>query len=407
MQGIAIEAVRAKFPSLALKDGATPRTYLDNPAGTQVPACVIAAVKEFYEQYNANLGGFFTTSRAADALLYESYAAAARFVGGTSAKEIVVGQSMTALTFAFSRSLARTFSAGDEIVVTRMDHDANIAPWLVVAQECGMRVRWVPVDPQTWRIEPAALEDVLCERTRVVALNYASNLSGSINDVAALTKLAHRAGALVYVDAVALAPHRPIDAPALGCDFLVFSAYKCYGPHVGVLWARESLLESLYAYKVRPVPETLPEKYELGTPQLELLAGLRATIAYYEELGEGSLANAFHAVVAWESRLTARLLGGLAALPGVTVAGITDDAQLDARVPTISFTHRSIASAAIAQQLARKSIFVWSGHNFALELARSLRLDEIDGVVRIGFAHYNTIEEVDRALTLLAQIVEQ
>ncbi|HZZ64574.1 MAG TPA: cysteine desulfurase-like protein [Candidatus Baltobacteraceae bacterium] len=409
-----IESVREQFPSLRERDGAAGRIYLDNPAGTQVPRAVIDAVTDFYRRSNGNLGGFFSTSHAAQDLLHRAYGAAATFVGGACEREIVIGQSMTALTFSFSRSLARMFGPGDEVVVTRMDHDSNIAPWLAMAQERGMKVRWVPFDTQTWRIEPAALESVLSNRTKIVALNYASNLSGSINDVRTLTKLAHSAGALVYVDAVQFAPHRLVEAPALECDFLLCSAYKFYGPHTGVLWAREELLESLYAYKVRPLPQTLPDKYEVGTPQLELLAGLEACIGYYAALGESpasgelrraSIEAAYREIHAWESALTARLLEGLQALPGLTVRGITDAQQLQWRVPTVSFTHASRSSASIARAMADRGIFVWSGHNFALELSRALGLDDEDGVVRIGMAHYNTPEEIDTAIGALAEIL--
>ena len=409
-----IESVREQFPSLLERDAGAARIYLDNPAGTQVPCAVIDAVTKFYRRSNANLGGFFSTSHAAEDLLHRAYAAAATFVGGASEREIVIGQSMTALTFSFSRSLGRMFAPGDEVVVTRMDHDGNIAPWLAMAQERGMKVRWVAVDTQTWRIEPAALESVLSSRTKIVALNYASNLSGSINDVRTLTKLAHAAGALVYVDAVQFAPHRLVEAPALECDFLLCSAYKFYGPHTGMLWAREELLDSLYAYKVRPLPQTLPDKFEVGTPQLELLAGLEACIGYYAALGESSASPqpqraaielAYREIEAWESALAARLLEGLRELPGVTVRGITDPHQMQWRVPTISFTHASRSSASIARAMADRGIFVWSGHNFALELSRALGLDDEDGVVRIGMAHYNTPEEIDAAIGALRNIL--
>lgn len=409
-----IEAVREQFPSLLERDGSARRIYLDNPAGTQVPRAVIDAVADFYRRNNANLGGFFSTSQGAEATLHRAYSAAAMFLGGSSEREIVIGQSMTALTFSFSRSLARMFEPGDEVVLTRMDHDGNIAPWLAVAQERGMNVRWLPVDPQTWRIEPSALNAVLCGRTKLVALNYASNLSGSINDVRTLAQLAHTAGALVYVDAVQFAPHRLVDAPALECDFLLCSAYKFYGPHIGVLWAREELLQSLYAYKVRTLPETLPDRYEVGTPQLELLAGLEACIEYYRALGasfeprgtaRACIELAYQQIASWETALTAQLLRGLSELPGVTVRGITDPRQLQSRVPTISFTHASLSSAQIARALADRGIFVWSGHNFSLELSRALDLNDEDGVVRIGIAHYNTPEEIDALIGALREIL--
>jgi cysteine desulfurase family protein (TIGR01976 family) len=397
-----------------VRDGDLTRVYLDNPAGTQVPQPVTDAIASFFRSNNANLGGYFSTSVAAERMFYEAYRALADFLGGASEREIVVGPSMTSLTLSFSRSLGRTFRRGDEVIVTRMDHEGNITPWLAMAEERGMVVRWLPFDKTTWRIEPEALDAVLSERTRVLALNYASNLTGSINDVQSLAAKAKAAGALVYVDAVQLAPHRLIDAPSLGCDFLTCSSYKFYGPHLGVLWGREDLLEDIYAYKVRPLPDKLPDRFEVGTPQLELLAAAIATVEYFESVGQhyGSTRNrrdaivkAFDGLFAWEHELTTRLIDGVSTIPGITVQGITGANQMDWRVPTVSITHASRRSSDIARELAKRSIFVWSGHNFALEVARSLGLDEEDGVVRIGLAHYNTVDEVNLTVSALKIIL--
>ncbi|HLW37305.1 MAG TPA: aminotransferase class V-fold PLP-dependent enzyme, partial [Candidatus Eremiobacteraceae bacterium] len=278
----------------------------------------------------------------------------------------------------------------------------------------GVSVRWLPFDKNSWRIEPDALDAVLSDRTRLLALNYASNLTGSINDVAVLAHKARQAGALVYVDAVQYAPHRLTDVASLQCDFLVCSPYKFYGPHLGVLWGREDLLQEIYAYKVRPLPDTLPERFEVGTPQLESLAAALATVEHFEWIGSlfgaapdrrGRIKTAFDHLSAWETESTSQLIDGLTALPGVTIQGITAANQFDSRVPTVSFTHASRSSAEIARALAERGIFVWSGHNFALEVARSLGLDEEDGVVRIGLAQYNTTNEVGKTVAALREIL--
>lgn len=407
MDSFPIAAVREAFPALKLRDGDVPRVYLDNPAGTQVPATVAEAIRRVLVETNANLGGYFTTSVAAGAVVADGYRAAADFVGAASEREIVIGPSMTALTFALSRSLAHEIEAGDEIVVTRMDHDGNIAPWLSIAQERRAVVRWLSFDRATWRIAPADLAAALSTKTRIVALNYASNLTGSINDVAALCRLVRETGAISYVDAVQYAPHGFVDVAALGCDFLACSAYKFFGPHLGIVWGREELLERLHPYKVRPQVEELPAKFEVGTPQIELYAGLTATVDYFAWLGSqmgaagdrrSRIRTAYEASAAWEVLLARRLIDGLQRFDGVSICGLTSSSDARARVPTVSFTHDRIASSEIARSVARENVFVWSGHNFALEVVRSLGISEEDGVVRIGAAHYNTHEEIDAAL---------
>ncbi|MGZ3507598.1 MAG: cysteine desulfurase-like protein [Vulcanimicrobiaceae bacterium] len=414
MSDFPIAAVRGAFPSLTLTDNGRPRIYLDNPAGTQVPRSVADAASRCLLQTNANLGGYFPTSVAAGQIVEEAHQAMAHFLGAASEREIVIGPSMTSLTFAISRSLGRSLGPGDEIVVTKMDHDGNVSPWLAMAQERGVTVRWLPFDQDTWVIEPEALDRVLSAKTRIVALNYASNLTGSINDIAALAAKARRAGALVYVDAVQFAPHGFIDVQALGCDFLACSSYKFLGPHLGILWGREALLQDLYAYKVRPATDELPWKFETGTPQIELQAALTATVEYFARLGSlvGSQGDtrqriraAFKAAIAWESSLAQRLIDGLGQFTGVTIHGVTDRARIASRVPTISFTHATRRSSEIAEALAHENIFIWSGHNYALEIVRSLGIDEDDGVVRIGLAQYNTAGEVDATLAALERIL--
>lgn len=414
MTAFPIERVRAEFPALSIEDGGRPRIYVDNPAGTQVSERVAQAVSRCLLETNANLGGYFVTSIAAEEAVVAAHRAMARFLGAQSEREVIIGDSMTTLTFALSRSIGRTLNPGDEIVVTRMDHDGNIAPWLVMAEDRGVTVRWLPFDEESWRIESPALDAVLSNRTRLVALNHASNLTGSINDVRALVQQIHNAGALAYIDSVQFAPHGTIDVRELDCDFLACSSYKFFGPHLGIVWGREELLADLYAYKVRPQTTELPYKFETGTPQIESLASLNATVEYFEWLGaqcspgsqgRDAIRSAFDAAVAYERNLTARLIEGLLQFAGVRIAGISDPSRFNARVPTVSFTCERLKPSEIARALGKQNIFVWSGHNFALEVVRQLGIDETEGVVRIGLAHYNTGQEVERVLDVLSRVL--
>jgi cysteine desulfurase family protein (TIGR01976 family) len=285
MQGFSIEAVRGQFPALSLTDKGRRRIYLDNPAGTQVPQAVADAVSCCLLTTNANLGGYFETTIAAQSVVDEAHQAMADFLGAAGPEEIIIGANMTTLTYHMSRTLGRTLKPGDEIILTRMDHDGNVSPWLQLAEDLGLVVRWLPFDEKSWQVEEEALAGLLSNKTRLVALNYASNLTGSINRVKALTAIAKRAGALVYVDAVQFAPHGLIDVQELGCDFLICSAYKFFGPHMGVLWGRLDIIDDLKPYKCRCSSNGLPERFELGTPQIELMAGLTAAVDYFAGLG--------------------------------------------------------------------------------------------------------------------------
>ena len=405
-----IERVRREFPALARSHGGRPPVFMDNPAGTQLPRRVIDAVASTLVDAASNLGGFFENSRTAEAVHARAHGAMADFLNARSPAEIVVAQSMTTLTFHVSRSLGRCWAPGDEIVVTRMDHEGNVSPWLLLAEDLGLVVRWLPFSRDTWKIEPGDLQALLGPRTRLVALTAASNLTGSINDVAALTALARAAGALTYVDAVQLAPHRCIDVQALGCDFLACSTYKFFGPHLGVLWGRQELLDELTAYRVRCAPDVSPRKWESGTPQTELLAGLAACVDHHDWLGRqvsdgderrGRIEAAYRAAAHHEMGLAARLIEGIQAIPGTTVHGITDPDLMAGRVPTVSMTHARIPPPQVAERLARAGICVWSGHNYALEAVRHLGIEEATGVVRIGLAHYNTEDEVAATLAAL------
>lgn len=417
-----VDVVRGEFPSLAIEHHGAPRVYFDNPAGTQVPRLVIERMTECLVEANANLGGFFETSERADAVADGAHVAMADLLNAASADEIVFGQNMTTLTLHVSRSLGWRFAPGDEIVVTRMDHDANIAPWLLLAEDRGLVVRWLPFDTETFEFDDGALDKVLTERTRLVCLGAASNLTGTVNDVRAMCRKAREAGALTYVDAVQLAPHAAIDVQALGCDLLACSAYKFFGPHQGILWGRRGLLEELEPYKVRPAPDAPPACFETGTQSHEGMAGTAAAVDYLAWIGESMAAEGgpgngalrgrrrhVHAALGllfeYERRLAAHLVDGLGRLPGVRVLGITDPAAMDRRVPTVAFTARDTDPAALARALGRRGIFVWSGHNYALEVARSLGLLETGGAVRVGPVHYNTVDEIDRLLAALDEIL--
>jgi cysteine desulfurase family protein (TIGR01976 family) len=303
---------------------------------------------------------------------------------------------------------------GDEIIVTRMDHEGNVSPWLQLAEDRGLTVRMLPFDTRSWQVEVADLEKLLSERTRLVALNYASNLTGSINPVKKLVRLAKEAGALTYVDAVQFAPHGFVDVQDLGCDFLACSSYKFFGPHLGIVYGRHDLLESLTPYKLRCSSNGLPERYELGTPQIELMAGLMAAVDYFAGLGAArgttggrrqKIAAAFADSIPWEAPLASKLIDGLLQVEGLTIHGITDPARIGERVPTVSFTIEGIAPETLARQLAAENIFIWSGHNYAWEIVHQLGIAPGEGVVRIGAAHYNTPAEIDETLEAVHRLV--
>lgn len=409
-----IDHVRNLYPALSLTDGGRPRIYVDNPAGTQVPASVAEAVSRCLIESNANLGGAFVTSLASERVVDDAHRAMADFLGTADIGEVVIGANMTSLTLHLSRSLCRIFEPGDEIIVTTMDHEGNIAPWLAAAEDNGLTVKWLTFSRDSWQIESETLEQAITDRTRLVALNYASNLTGSINRVKEMVRTCRQAGVLTYVDAVQYAPHGTVDVVDLDCDFLVCSAYKFFGPHLGIAWGRRALLEDLTAYKCRCASDSLPEKWETGTPQIELLAGLTATVDHFADLGrtlgeEGGrraqILEAFEASKAHEDGLAAELIDGLRALPGVTIHGITEANRLSERVPTVSVTHQTVSSESIAKALAAKGVFVWHGHNYAYEIVKALGLSETDGVVRIGLAHYNTQDEVNQILEAVGQAI--
>ncbi len=414
--GFPVSDIRALFPALSLSDKGHDRVYLDNPAGTQVPASVAKAVADYMLTNASNGGGHFTTSVNTDAITLKAHEDAAVFLGARSSREVVIGQSMTSLTFHLSRSICRDFQPGDEIVVSRVEHEGNVGPWLEIAKDKGLNIRWVEFDRDTWLIEPENLEAVLSDKTKLVCLNYASNMTGSINDIKTLARIAQDAGAQVFVDAVQLAPHHLVDVQALGCDFLVCSAYKFFGPHLGLLWGKEEILAGLHPYKGRCVSNDLPDRFEAGTPQFELLAGLSATVEYFETLGRGTstsenrrdlIAAAYKASRDYEEPLTNTLIGGLGQIPGISIVGISNPNRVHQRVPTVSIRHDYFKPTDIAKSLSEKGIYVWHGHNYAYEPARFLGIPEDEGVVRIGLAHYNTEAEVSRVLEAIDGAVAQ
>jgi cysteine desulfurase family protein (TIGR01976 family) len=402
-----VEDVRQLFPALSLRDDGKRRIYLDNPAGTQVPRSVGEAIRDTVLHRNANLGGGFTTSVQAGEALAAAHRGMADLLGAASADEIVIGPNMTTLTYQLSRTLARDWKAGDEIIVTKMDHEGNVGPWVQAAEEKGVTIRRLPFDRDSWRIEPEALRAVLTQRTRLLALNHASNLTGSINPVRELTALARQAGALVYVDAVQFVPHGAADVQAIGCDFLACSSYKFFGPHLGIVWGRRSALDALTPYKLVCSSNDYPTRFETGTPQIELLAGLAATVDHFVGLGEAAGARgarrekivaAYRAATAHENPLAQRLIDGLRDVAGLKVMGISDPRRLAERVPTVSFTIEGIAPKSLVELLNRENIYCWAGHNYAWGVVQHLGIPTERGVVRIGIACYNTKEEIDETI---------
>ncbi|QDU95151.1 cysteine desulfurase-like protein [Lignipirellula cremea] len=404
-------ACRRQFPALSRQVGKDRAIYFDGPAGTQVPQRVIEAISDYLAHHNANHGGLFASSRESDAILDRTHQAMADFVGSADPDQIVFGPNMTTLTFAMSRALSRTWKAGDEVIVTRLDHDANVSPWVLAAADVGAVVRYVEVDPATCTLDLDSYYSQLNERTRLVAVGCASNSVGTINPVRAMADAAHQQNALVYADAVHYAPHALLDVAALGCDFLACSAYKFFGPHIGVLWGRRELLEQTAAYKLRPAPDELPGKWMTGTQNHECLAGVLAAVDYLAEIGRTlasddsldrrhALASAFTGIAAYERGLLERLLQGLESIDEITVWGLTDPARMDERLPTISITHSRLTATQLATALGNHGVFVWHGNYYALQLTESLGL-EPEGMVRIGLVHYNTTDEVDRLIELL------
>jgi cysteine desulfurase family protein (TIGR01976 family) len=415
-----VDALRAEFPALALEQDGRPVAFFDGPGGTQVPQRVIDAIATYYRTSNANDGGAFATSERSDASTADAHSAVADFVGASSPDEIKFGANMTTLTFHLSRSLGATFAPGDEIVVTTLDHEANVSPWRRLADDRGLVVKTVDIRPDDVTLDLEGLEAALGSRTRLVAVGYASNAVGTINPVREIVARAHEVGALTWIDAVHYAPHGPIDVRELGTDFLVTSVYKWFGPHLGAVYGRADILDRLPEYKVRPAHD----RFETGTQNFEGIAGARAAVEYLASVGDrfgdgpgdradgaapsadrrGRVVAGMRAIQAWESGLAERLLGGLAAIPGVNVHGIADPARIAERTPTVAVTIDGTTPRAAAEALGRQGMFTWDGDFYAQALIERLGLYERGGVLRLGLVHYNTPSEVDRLLEALEGI---
>jgi len=413
-----ISAIRSQFPSLN-----RPAIFFDNPGGTQIVKQSLDRINKYLLETNANHEGVFPTSVASDAVLDEAHRAMADFYNAASPEEIIFGANMTTLTLHISRSISRTWNAGDEIVVTRLDHDANVTPWILAAEDRGCKVNWVDFDVEDGTLKLDDFQRALERKPRFVAVGYASNSLGTINPVGKIIKMAHDAGAMVYVDAVQYAAHGPIDVQKLDCDFLVSSAYKFYGTHSGILYGKKNILENLFAYKVRPATDKLPGKFETGTQNHEGIAGVLGAIEYFEWVGQqytGTqtdalkedgfsgrrllLKQAMNLIRSYEFELSRALLDVLQSIPNLTLYGLTDIRRLDERVATFSFTLKDQSSRSVAEKLAQEGIYVWDGNYYAINVTERFGLEESGGMVRVGAAHYNTLDEVAKLKNALLKI---
>jgi len=401
-----VEAVRSQFPALSRVVGGRPAAYLDGPGGTQVPESVIDAMADFMRAGGSNHGGPFATSRETDTVVEEARLAIADLFGAAPS-EIAFGQNMTSLTLSVSRALGATWAAGDNIVVTRLDHDANVWPWVIAARDAGVDVRWIDFSPDSGcRLDTGNLGDLIDSRTRLVAVTHASNAVGTITDVRPIIEAAHVVGARTYVDAVHYSPHGPLDVADLETDFLAASSYKFFGPHTGCLYGSAEALTEVAAYKIRPAPDDPPGKWETGTQSFESLAGVAAAVDYIASLGNGSsrrdrVLSAMGTIGTYERAMSARFLDGIAALPAVTLYG---RGTPDGRTPTFAVSVDGVHPDTVAATLGDLGIFVWSGDYYAVEVMRRLGLADQGGLVRIGFVHYNTLEEVDRVVAALGDL---
>jgi len=415
-----VSAIREQFP--ALKRDAI---FFDNPGGTQIAQHSLDRINKYLIESNANHEGAFETSIKSDEVLEEAHQAMKDFYNASSSEEIIFGNNMTTLTLYISRSISREWKEGDEIVLTRLDHDANVTPWVLAAQDKGVKINWVDFDVEDGTLKLDDLSKALERKPKLLAVGYAANSLGTVNPVSKIIKMAHDNGTQVYVDAVQYAPHGTIDVQKLDADYLVSSAYKFFGPHVGILYGKKELLEKLFAYKVRPATNLLPGKFETGTQNHEGIAGVLGTIEYFEwiskefgakyieGLGEEGYAGrglelkkAMTAIRAYEYELSRALLSTLESIPNLQIYGLTDEQPLEERVATFSFRLKDLHPKDVAEKLAKENIYVWDGHYYALNVVERLGLDDKGGMVRVGAAHYNTLEEVERLGDVLKKIAK-
>jgi len=408
--------VRSQFPSLAQTVNSHPAAFLDGPGGTQVPQRVIDAISAYLSHDNANTGGAYDTSRHTDAMIACARGAMADFLH-CGADEVVFGPNMTTLTFAISRAIGRELKPGDEILVTRLDHDANVSPWITMADDRGVTVRWAEIHDEDCTLDIADLASKISEKTKLVAVGYASNAVGTINPVRAITRLAHGVGALTYVDAVHYGPHGLIDVGEIGCDFLACSTYKFFGPHMGVLYGKREHLQRFRPYKVRPNTNAIPNCWEWGTLNHECIAGIEACVEYIAGLGRrvrpeapnrrAAIEAAYAAIHEHERALLEKMMSGLKAISGLKLYGITDPARFNDRCTTFAVRVEGHSPLELATKLGERGFFTWDGNYYALNLTEHLDVEKSGGFLRIGLVHYNTPDEVDRLLAALRQIVNK
>jgi cysteine desulfurase family protein (TIGR01976 family) len=405
--------VRSQFPSLSQTINGQPVVFLDGPGGTQVPLRVIDAISTYLQRDNANTGGAYATSKNTEAMIASARAAMADFFG-CDADEIVFGPNMTTLTYAMSRSIGRELNPGDEIVLTHLDHDANIAPWRAL-EERGVVIRMVEIRDEDCTLDMDDLARKITPKTKLVAVGYASNAVGTINDIKEIIRLARRRGALTYIDAVHYAPHGPIDVGNLDCDFLVCSTYKFFGPHMGVLFGKRDHLERLQPYKLRANTNAIPNRWEWGTLNHECIAGIAACVDYLADLGRqvnpsvssrrAALLAAYSAIRHQEHELVTLLITGLLEIPSLTFYGIRDRQRFDQRCPTVAVRIKGFTPLQLATKLGERGIFTWDGNYYAINLTERLDVEKDGGFLRIGIAHYNTADEMERLLKTLKEIV--